>query len=161
MLHSAQELHVAGETEAIGEGAGDQRRRKGCHRELEDEEGEERDGRAVVRVGKLADVVEERVLEAADEAGVVVAEGQGEAEQHPDRGHDAEGDEALHHDGDHVLVTHEPAVEEAETRRHDGDQGGADEHERRVAHVDVTHSLQPPQPESPDAVRGQGRERGR
>ena len=57
----------------------------------------------------------------------------------PDEGHDAEADEALHHDGDHVLVAHEAAIEERQARRHDGHQRGTEENECGVAGVDMAH----------------------
>jgi hypothetical protein len=44
----------------------------------------------------------------------------------------------------HVLVAHQPAVEEGEAWRHDRDQGGSEQDERCVAGVDVAHAGFPP-----------------
>ena len=51
-----------------------------------------------------------------------------EAHQDPDDRHDPNGYEALHHDGQDVLVADQPAVKEGQTGRHKHDQGGAYEH---------------------------------
>jgi hypothetical protein len=138
-----EEDEVARKRHAVGESAGDQGRRQGRHRELEDEEGQEGDSRRVLRVGSLPDVVQEKVVQVADDAVDVGPEGQAEATDDPDKGHDAEADEALHHDGDDVLASHEAAVEKGQARRHDRYECDADENEGGVARVDLVHEDAP------------------
>ena len=87
------------------------------------------------RAGR-ADVVQEGVVEAADEA-VAVVERERVADERPGDGRDAERGDAHHERVERVLRAHEPGVEEAERRRHQQDERGRGEHPRGVAGVDA------------------------
>ena len=130
-----QEPEIALELDAVGEGAGDERRRDDGEHLLIDEVRLRGDGRCPwPRV--VADVHERGPTEVADKTSDVAREGERVAEEHPDGGHDAHRDEALHHDRQEVLAADQPPVEECEPRRHEHDEGGAHEDEGRVARVD-------------------------
>ena len=82
-------------------------------------------------------------IEIADDAVPVAAEAQRIAVQIPDDGRPAHGDEALDHDGEDVLASHQPAVKERQAGCHQHDQAGAKNHEAGVTGVEVKHeSLQ-------------------
>ena len=51
----------------------------------------------------------------------------------------ADQHEALHHDGEHVLAAHQPAVEEGQSGRHQHDESGADKHPTGIARVYARH----------------------
>ena len=64
-------------------------------------------------------------MEVADHSADVTTEAQGIAEQIPDdRGH-THGDIALDHDGEDVLASDEPSVEERQAWGHEHDEAGA------------------------------------
>ena len=123
------------ELHALGERADDEGRRDDREHHLEEHEQQVRDGGRVVGVGLDAHAVEAGPAQAADEAAVVGAEGQAVAEQHPLDADDAQQDEALHHDGEHVLAAHQAAVEEGQPRRHQHDQRRADQHPGGIASI--------------------------
>jgi hypothetical protein len=60
---------------------------------------------------------------------------QAKADQDPEESYDPHGDVALHHDGEHILVPDQPAVEERQSRGHEKDQGGTDEYKCRIGGV--------------------------
>ena len=82
-----------------------------------------------------ADVLQERVVEAADDL-VAVAEGERVADGRPGHRRDRDRRDAHHERVERVLRAHEPRVEEAERGGHEQDERGGDEHPRGVARVD-------------------------
>ena len=114
---------------ALGEGAGDERRRDRREHQLERREQHERHGRRVGRRRLEADVVEEREVEAADPARAedrqvhVRPEGEREADDDPDDADEGQSEEAVHDRRQDVLAAHEPAVEQGQARQHDHHEG--------------------------------------
>ncbi len=115
-----EEPEVALELDAVGEGAGDERRGDDGEHLLVDEVRLGGDGRGP-GARKLPYVVKHHPVKVADDPADVARERQRVAEEHPDGGHDAHRDERLHHDRQEVLAAYEPAVEECETGRHQRD----------------------------------------
>ena len=71
----------------------------------------------------------------SDEAVNVGTEGHGIADENPfDRNH-GDDEEALHNRCQYVFIADHAAVEEAQARRHEKDEGGTDEYPGRVARV--------------------------
>ena len=127
------------EGHAIGEGAGDERRRDDGEHHLVGDEDHGRNG--VVRPGgrRQVDAAQADIVEIADDAVPVAAEAERVAVQVPDDRGPAHGDEALDHDGQNVLAADQPAVEKGEARRHQHDQAGAQNHEAGITGVEVKH----------------------
>ena len=102
---------------AIRDRSGDERGRDHRERELERDEREVGNPERAKLPSPFVMPVEARVVEVADEPLVAeVAEGEREAEQHPDDGDDAHGEEVLHEHRQHVLGPHHAAVEEREAQ---------------------------------------------
>jgi hypothetical protein len=121
------------ELDALGEGAGDQRRGDDGEHQLVDHEALLGDGAAVVGIGIEADAAQEGVLQSADEA-VARAEGQRVADHGPENGDQAHHGEALHHGAEDVLAAHQAAIEKDQAGSgHHQDQGGRDQHPGIVA----------------------------
>lgn len=121
-----------GELDAVGEGAADQGGREDREHQLEDGEDVHRDGVAVPEFGD-ADAAEADVLGGpADDRSGVGAEGEAEAVEHPEDRDDPQADEAHHQHVEGGLDADHASVEEGESRGHQHDQGGADEHEPGV-----------------------------
>ena len=85
-----------------------------------------------------ADVVQERVVERADEV-TALAEGEGIAHRRPRHGRDRDPRDAHHEGVERVLRADEARVEEPEGRGHEQDERGGDEHPRGIARVDLGH----------------------
>src|SRR3989442_1580494 len=73
---------------------------------------------------------------APEEAPLVVPKPERDPNHAPPGGDDAERRAVLHHDPEDVFPADEPAIEEREADGHQHHEGGAHEHERRVAGVD-------------------------
>ncbi len=138
-----EEDQVRAEADAIGKGAADERGRDDREHQLEEEEGQEGHRGRVDVIGGDADALQADQLEVADHATSATTVGQAEAYQDPDDGDNAHGDEALHHDGEHVLAADQPAIEERQARSHEEDERGADEDESGVSGVEGTHACSP------------------
>ncbi len=104
---------------ALCKGTDDEGRRDDREHHLEQGEGRGRN-RARIRTGLHADALETDVVEVPDDppAVDVLPEGKGVAHQHPSHADQGQDEHALHEDAEHVLATHEPAVEQRQTRRH-------------------------------------------
>ena len=76
------------------------------------------------------------MVQAADQAGHVAAEGKGVAIEYPLQADDAHHRKAEDDGGDGVLLSHHSPVEEAHPRNHEQDQGGADENPGIVCGID-------------------------
>ena len=139
--HEEDEVRL--EADAVGESAGDQRGGDDGEHQLEEEEGEEGNRGGVGVAGREADVLQAKVVEIADQPPVVAAVGEAEADEDPEDRDDAHRDEALHHDGQDVLVADESAVEEGQARRHEQDERGAEEDEGGVTGVEGSHKRSP------------------
>ena len=99
-----------------------------------------KDEHRYVKVGREiggCDVPQQDVIDGiADDPVDIGPEAKGVTHGDPqDRGH-PQGHDALHHDGQHVLATHKPAIEEGEARGHDQDQTRRNEHESGVSSID-------------------------
>ena len=97
-------------------------------------------GKSVYRHCDCADAVQEQFIETAD-IGVHTAFGEGEriADDHPEHRHEAGDGEALHDRGEHVLLAHHAAVEQAEARDgHHQHESGRGEHPGGVAGIRLT-----------------------
>ena len=81
--------------------------------------------------------------EVADHAAHVAGEGERVTDEHPEHGHHAHRDEALQHDGEEVLPSHQAAVEERQARCHHHDKSRAYENETGVTVVDHPGLLRP------------------
>ena len=127
------EEHVGAELHPLDEGAGDERRGDDGELELEHHEGQLRDA----ALQPSHHVVEQQVVEAADEAEVVLPEGNGVAEDDPLHRHQRQREVRVHERGEHVLAPHHAAVEERQPRRHEQHQRGGDEKPRRISGVSV------------------------
>ena len=112
--------------------------RDGREHQLEHREQHERDRDGVDRRGRLADAVEHREVQVADQAHAVEVgpERQREADDDPDDAHERQPEEAVHDRGQDVLAAHEAAVEQGEAGQHDHDQRGRGQHPGGVAGVD-------------------------
>ena len=128
------EEQEAGEFDALGKRAGDQRRGDDGKHALEDHEGQVRD---VVDpfLGRLSDAVKEGKVEVADDAADVAAKGQAVAHDGPQHGHGAEQDVGVHERAKDVLGADHAAVEKSQARRHEHDQGRRNEHESGICRV--------------------------
>ena len=104
------------EPHALREGPDDERRGDDREHHLVDHEELVRDGGRVVGVGRQPHPVQPGPAQPADDAPVVGPERQAVAERHPLQTDDRDEHQALHHDGQHVLAPHQPAVEEGQTR---------------------------------------------
>ena len=121
------------ELDALGEGAGDERRGDDGEHELVDHKGLLGDGAAVVGVRSEADAAQKDVLKAADEA-VARAEGQRVADQRPQDGNQSHHGKALHHGGENVFAADQAAIEEDQAGGgHHEDQRSGDQHPGVVA----------------------------
>ena len=111
-----REQDEGAEALALGEGAGDQRRRDRREHQLERREQHERDRRGVDRRRLETDAVEHREVEAADEPepADVRPEREGEADDHPHDADEGQPEEAVHDRRQHVLAADEAAVEQRE-----------------------------------------------
>ncbi len=127
---------------ALGEGAGDEGRRDGREHQLERGEQDERDGDRVDGRRLHADTVEERVVEAADEAHAVDVrpEREGEADDDPDDADQRQPEEAVHDRRQDVLAAHEPAVEQGQARQHDHHQRRGHQHPGGIATIHLCSS---------------------
>ncbi len=117
----------------------DERGRDHREHQLERREDEDRD-RVLPTVDRdlVEHVAQTDSAEVADEAvGVFVAERQREAEQHPQRGDDADRQHAHHQHVEHGLGADHAAVEEGKARGHEQHERGAHEDPGGVACVDV------------------------
>ena len=118
-----QKQHVGLEGDAVGERAGDQRRRDDGEHHLVGAEDDHRD-RVVRRRRGERDAAQARPVQVADDAEkiraalLIAGETEREAEGPPQHRGPAHRDEALHHDGEHVLSSDEPAIKEGQPRRH-------------------------------------------
>ena len=63
-------------------------------------------------------------------------EGERVADEHPEHRDDAHRDEALQHDGEEVLSSHQAAIEKGQAWCHHHDQSGADQDKSGVTVVD-------------------------
>ncbi len=106
--------HHAAELHAFGKGAGDQRRSDDGEHQLIDHEGLQRNGRGIVRIGRRADAMQKEVLKISDEA-VAGAEGETEADNAPNHGHDGHHGKALHHGGQNIFLANQAAVKQRQT----------------------------------------------
>ena len=145
-----REYHERAEALALGEGPRDEARRDGREHQLEGGEQDERDGRAVGRVGCSTDIHEAGVVEPANEL-VAVREGQREPDQDPHDADERQAEEAVHDGRQHVLATDETAVEQRQARQHQHHQGRGDRAARRYPRrSDLTsHSLRSDRYEKP------------
>ena len=130
-----EEQQVAAEPHPLGERPGDERRRDHREHHLEDHERRGRNARRE-RHRSIADPPETHVFEPADQQAVIGPEGERVPDEHPQHRDHAERDQRLHHRPEHVLGTHEPAVEQGETRRHEHHERRGHEHPRGVTGVD-------------------------
>ena len=89
--------------------------------------------------GTESNAIQAEVAQVTDEAAQVLPIRQAKPAEDPDDGHDTQGDEALHHDGEHVLAAHQAAVEERQAGRHDEDKRCADQHKRSCSRIDIFH----------------------
>ena len=140
-----QEYPVGLERHPVRKRAGDERGRDDREHHLVRAEDDERD-RVVRRRGhRRGDAAEERPVEVSDDPAEVgpgleiPAEAHRESAQPPQHRRPAHRHEALDHDREDVLASHEAAVEEREAWGHQHDQAGAQDHEPRVTGVEVKH----------------------
>ena len=83
-------------------------------------------------------------LQVADHGALAAAEDQRVAADPPEERGPAHGDEALDHDGQHVLAAHQSAVEERQSRGHQHHEAGRNQHETGIAGIkDVRHNFPP------------------
>ena len=137
-----KELQIAPEIESPRERAGDERGRDDGEHELIDEEQDEGHSARIVRAGGRAYFVQSEVIaEVADNAVHTGTKSKAEAAEDPDDSNDAHGDEALHHDGEHVLAPHKAAVEEGQSRRHEADQSRTEQYEGSIASIEGRHDV--------------------
>ena len=121
------------ELHAFGKSTGNEGRRDDGKHALEGDEGQFRN-RSVVE-NSHADSGEADFIKRSDEAVNVGTEGHGIADENPfDRNH-GDDEEALHNRCQYVFIADHAAVEEAQARRHEKDEGGTDEYPGRVARV--------------------------
>src|SRR5712671_7774028 len=66
------------------------------------------------------------------------------AKRKPKHCRPGERDEALHHDGKHVLALNQTAVEECKSRCHQHDETRAEQHECCITCINVCHDVAPP-----------------
>ena len=131
--HSDGEHHHGAKAHALGERSGNQRRRDDGEHELVDHERLVGNGGGVERVGGRSNVAQEQVAQVADER-VARAEHQAVAAHRPQQGDHRHHGEALHHGAEHVLLAHQPAVEQSQAgTRHHQHQRGADQHPGVIA----------------------------
>ena len=117
----------------LRERAGNQRRGDDGEHQLVNHKGLMRNRARVVCIRRAADAVQEQVSKIADERRSL-AKRQAVTHHAPNNRHQSHHDEALHHGGEHVLLAHQPAVKQRQTRSgHHQDQGGADQHPGVVA----------------------------
>ena len=83
-------------------------------------------------------------MKVADDAVPVAAEAQRIAIGVPDDGGPAHGDKTLNHDGQDVLAAHQAAIKEGETRGHQHDQAGAQNHETGISGIEMKHAILQP-----------------
>ncbi len=116
--------------------------RDGREHELERGEQHEGDGHCVDRGRFHPDVVEEDVVQIADEAHTVDirAERQREADDDPHDADKGQAEEAVHDGGQHVLAADEAAVEERQARQHDHDQRRGHQHPGGIATIHLCSS---------------------
>ena len=131
-----QEQHVGLERDAVGEGARDQGRRDDGKHHLKGDEDHRRDG-VIGRRRVQGYAAQTGIVEIADDAMPVAAEAQRIAVEIPNHGGPAHRDKTLDHDGQDVLAADQAAVEERQSRGHEHDQAGAENHETGVAGVKV------------------------
>ena len=77
----------------------------------------------------------------ADDPANGFAEAQTESNEDPQDTDDTQGDKALQHGGDHVLLVDHAAVKECETGGHEEDECAGHDHPGGVAGVDVVECL--------------------
>ena len=125
--------------DAIGERAGDERGgNDGKHHLIGDKD---EGGNGVVRGRRVEiDPAEKSIVKVADDAMPVPAEAQGVSIEVPDDGRPAHGHKALDHDGQDVLASHQPAIKEGQTRRHQHDQARAQDHKTGIAGIKMQHA---------------------
>ncbi len=133
------EQHQRPELHALRKAADDQRWRDAGEGHLEDDVSIFRnidlvgEGRGE---GRRIDALQERLAQAADELSAA-GKGHGIAPTDPHQRGDADDRKDLHQNREHVLRSHEAAVEQRKARHgHHQDQRGAGQHPRRVALVD-------------------------
>src|SRR2546426_15772 len=112
------------EPDPLSEGADDQGGRDCGELQLEREVQEFRDRVGVSEVRSRPDVVQSEVVQAPDERIEGRTEGERVPPQGPDQADDCEDGEALGDRRDEILPPDKPAVEEAQSGRHDHDEGG-------------------------------------
>ena len=116
------------EFHALGECAGDQRRRDDGEHELIDHVGLFRNRGCIIGIGSKAYAAQEDVFESADKA-VAVGKGQRVSNDCPEDRDQAHHGEALHHGAEDVLAPYEAAVEQREAGAgHQQHKGGGDQH---------------------------------
>jgi hypothetical protein len=127
------------EFHALGKGADDQRRRDRREGHLEakiDELGNVRPDRKGRRRGVRRHAHQERLGQAAD-IGRAAGEGEAIAIDRPDQSDDADGVEDMGEHAQHVLGTHQAAIEQRQSRyRHEQDEHRSGQHPGIVAFVD-------------------------
>ncbi len=136
-----QEEQVGLERDAIGEGAANQRRRDDGEHQLEEEERQEGHCGRVHVIGCDAHPSQSNPVQVADDAPHIAAVREAEAHEHPNDGHDAHGDEALHHDRQHVSMPNESTIEERQARGHEEDECGTEEDESGVCGIHACSPL--------------------
>ena len=137
----AEEPQQSRELHAIGEGAADDGRRDDGEGHLEGHEQGFGDG---ARQAVLAQPHEEQTVEAAGQRCRAV-EGEAVADGDPQQRDEAAGGEALHHGREHVLLAHQPGIEQGEPRhRHHQHQASCGEQPGGVRRIEVSHCTNPP-----------------
>ena len=127
----------AREPDALGKRAGDERRRDDREFQLKQREQSQRDGGGEQSMRRSADALQHpECARIADEAADTVAEGEAEADDHPQQRNHAHRDEALKHGGDRALAVHHAAIEEGESRRHQQDEARGRQHPGDIAWLD-------------------------
>jgi len=131
-----REEHEGLEALAFCEGAADQRRCDHGEHHLEEHVGLVRDGGCVVGVGREAHVVQPDPLQAADQMELVRSEREAIPPQDPLDADEAQNEKTVHDGRQHVLAANEPAIEEAEGRRHQHDERRRRQYPCGIAAID-------------------------
>jgi hypothetical protein len=127
------EHHHGAKAHALGERAGNQRRRDDGEHELVDHERLVGNGGGVERVGFGSHAAQEEVAQVADER-VARGEHQAVAADRPQQGDDGHHGEALHHGAEHVLLAHQAAIEQSQAGAgHHQHERGTDQHPGVIA----------------------------
>ena len=94
-------------------------------------------------VPPVREAIEEQAREIAD-PGIAIAESEGITRHHPHHRHRRAQAERLHHDREHVLLTHHAGIKQRQAGYgHQQHQHGADQHPRDVACLDMWHPRVP------------------